>query len=159
MRPADLDAVMAIQSQAYPPAMNESREVMSRRLAVAPSTSLVAADADGVCAYVFAYPSQLENVTALGGEFAPSGSANTLYIHDLSVLARASGQGLARRMVAHLLALARRDGLRHSALVSVQDTARFWSGLGYRKQVPSAHAAACLASYPGSAHYMSRAVD
>ncbi|MCC2957465.1 GNAT family N-acetyltransferase [Massilia sp. IC2-477] len=152
MRAADLDAVLAVQAACYPPAMQEAAAVVLARVSAAGDTCIVAEDDRGVCAYLFAYPSTLGMVTPLGAEFAPAADADTLYLHDLAVAPRAHGRGLARRLVEHLLA--RAQGLSASALVSVQDTAGFWTTLGYR---PANSACAdALASYPGEARYMVR---
>lgn len=157
MRADDLDAVLAVQAACYPPSMQEAAAVVLARLQAAGATCLVAEDADGVCGYLFAYPSRLGRVTPLGARFAPLAGADTLYLHDLSVAPRTHGRGLARRLVEHLLA--RANGMQASALVSVQDSAGFWDALGYRaREVDSAQARAALASYPGVARYMVRAL-
>ncbi|MCS0613517.1 GNAT family N-acetyltransferase [Massilia kyonggiensis] len=149
MTEADLDAVLAVQAACYPPAMQEAADVVRARLHASPHTVLVARDAQGVCAYLFAYPSRLGKVTPLGGEFALPDAPDTLYLHDLAVAPRAAGQGVARRLVDAMLA--RAGGLRHSALVSVQDSRRFWESLGY---AAAAGDAAALATYPADALYM-----
>ncbi|MFS2079641.1 hypothetical protein ACCD04_05410 [Telluria sp. Tellsp131] len=64
---------------------------------------------------------------------------------------RAAGQGVARRLVDAMLA--RAGGLGHSALVSVQDSRRFWENLGY---AAAAGDGAALATYPADALYMVR---
>jgi len=153
----DLDAVLAVQAACYPPSMQEEAGVVLARLATATGTCLVAVDADGVCAYLFAYPSMQGVVTPLGAAFEPAPVPDTLYLHDLAVAPRAHGHGLARRLVAQLQAQAREQGIAASSLVSVQDTAGFWASLGYREidlDCPSARAS--LASYPGTARYMTR---
>lgn len=157
MRPDDLDAVLAVQAACYPPSMQEAGEVVLARMRLAGESCVVAQDGEGVCAYLFAYPSRLGKVTPLGAEFDAAAGADTLYLHDLSVAPRVHGRGLARRLVGQLLAQARAQGMTASALVSVQDTAGFWTGLGYEAfetGCPAAHAA--LASYPGVARYMVR---
>ncbi|BDT59384.1 acetyltransferase [Massilia varians] len=160
MRPADLDAILAVQAACYPPAMQEAAGVVLARMALAGDSCVLAEDEDGVCAYLFAYPSRLGKVTPLGAQFDPAADADTLYLHDLAVAPRAHGRGLARSLVSHLLAQARRQGFSASALVSVQDTAAFWSGLGYRVAEADGPAGrAALASYPGQARYMVRALD
>jgi predicted N-acetyltransferase YhbS len=151
MAEADLDAVLAVQAACYPPPMQEAADVVRARLRASPDTVLVARDADGVCAYLFAYPSRLGKVTPLGGDFSLPATPDTLYLHDLAVAPRAAGQGVARRLVDAMLA--RAGGLRHSALVSVQDSRRFWESLGY---MPAAGDAAALATYPADALYMSK---
>ncbi|KGF81792.1 hypothetical protein IA69_11090 [Massilia sp. JS1662] len=151
MTEADLDAVLAVQAACYPPAMQEAADVVRARLRASPDTVLVARDAAGVCAYLFAYRSRLGKVTPLGGHFALPDAPDTLYLHDLAVAPRAAGQGVARRLVEAMLV--RAGGLRHSALVSVQDTRRFWESLGY---LPAAGDPAALATYPDDALYMAR---
>jgi len=151
MAEADLDAVLAVQAACYPPAMQEAADVVRARLRASPDTVLVARDADGVCAYLFAYPSRLGKVTALGGAFPVPQAPDTLYLHDLAVAPRAAGQGVARRLVDAMLA--RAGGMRHSALVSVQESRRFWESLGY---MAAAGDAAALATYPGDALYMTK---
>lgn len=96
MTEQDLPAMLAVQAACYPPAMQEPAAIVLARLRAASGTTLVADGADGVCAYVFAYPSRLGAVTPLGARFAPAPDADTLYIHDLAVAPSALGQGLAR---------------------------------------------------------------
>jgi ribosomal protein S18 acetylase RimI-like enzyme len=165
MLDADLPAVLAVQAACYPPAMQEAFDVVLARLRAAPETCLVASDGEGegagvgdpVCAYVFAYASRLGAVTPLGAGFAPAPDADTLYIHDLAVAPHALGRGLARRLATELAALGLARGLPHAALVAVQDSRRFWEGLGFAAHPPGPRDAAALASYPGGALYMARA--
>jgi ribosomal protein S18 acetylase RimI-like enzyme len=157
MREADLHAVLAVQAACYPPAMQEAAAVVQARLRTAPETVLVACDAAGVCAYVFAYPSRLGAVTPLDAGFAPAPDADTLYIHDLAVAPRALGRGLARRLVAFLLASS--GALPYAALVAVQDSRRFWEGQGFAVRETGEEGAQHLASYPGCAMYMARGAD
>lgn len=159
MRADDLDAVLAVQAACYPRAMQEAADIVLGRMEASGDTCVVAEDAAGVCGYLFAYRSRLGNVTPLGADFEVDGDADTLYLHDLSVAPRAHGRGLARRLAAHLLAQAPEQGLAWSALVSVQDSVGFWAALGYgagETGCPAARAA--LASYPGDACYMVRAL-
>jgi predicted N-acetyltransferase YhbS len=157
IHPDDLPAVLQVQAACYPPSMQEAAEVVLARIRTAGPTCVVAEDAEGVCGYLFAYPARLGKLTRLGAEFAPVPDAESLYLHDLSVAPRALGRGLARRLVQHLLAQA--QGMRASALVSVQDTAGFWTALGYAfTEVSCPEARAALATYPGQARYMVRAL-
>lgn len=155
LRPADLEAVLRVQAACYPPAMQEAAGVLTARLAAAPATSLAACDADGVCGYLFAYPSRLGRVTDLGAPFDVAPDADTLYLHDLAVDPRALGRGLARALVGEMLE--RGCGLRlaHAALVSVQDSARFWSALGFAARATNDPG---LLTYPPGAVYMARSI-
>lgn len=159
VREADLDAVMQVQAQCYPPSMQEPRAIVLSRIRAAGDTSFVACGGGALHAYVFAYPSTLGRVTRLDSEFAVSESPDTLYVHDLAVSPPALGKGLAKALVAQLFEAARGKGLAHSALVSVQDSDHFWTALGYGPADPrDAAARAALASYPGRAAYMARRV-
>jgi GNAT superfamily N-acetyltransferase len=153
MAQGDLAGVLAVQAACYPPAMQEPADVVLARLAASPGTVLVARDDDGVCAYLFAYPSCLGKVTPLHGAFAVPAEPDTLYLHDLAVAPRAAGQGVARALVARLHDEAAARGLPHAALVSVQDSLAFWASLGY---APAAGDAFALATYPGAAQYMTK---
>jgi len=153
MLPIDLAAVLQVQAACYPPAMQEPAPIVSARLHAARATCLVGCDTDGVCGYLFAYPSRLGVVTDLGAPFQVAGDADTLYLHDLAIDPRALGRGLARMLVEQSGRLAGALGLPHAALVSVQDSARFWHALGYRAAVT---ADAGLQTYPPGAIYMVR---
>ncbi|WP_137173957.1 GNAT family N-acetyltransferase [Massilia sp. HP4] len=153
LQPADLEAVLRVQAACYPPSMQEAAGVLLARLAAAPATCLAACDADGVCGYLFAYPSRLGRVTDLGAPFAVAPNADTLYLHDLAVDPRALGRGLARTLVADMLERGRGLGLAHAALVSVQDSTRFWSGFGFAARATNDPG---LLTYPPGAVYMAR---
>ncbi len=155
IREDDLEAVLAVQAACYPPVMQEAAEVVRSRIRAAGATSFVAESGGAVCAYVFAYRSGKGVVTPLDARFEVQEAGDTLYIHDLSVSPAAAGQGLARKLVERLLALARGQGLDHCALVSVQDSQRFWERLGFREAACGDTAAQlALASYPPVAVYM-----
>lgn len=153
MLPADLDAVLRVQAACYPPSMQEAGPVVLARMLAAPATCAVGVDADGVCGYLFAYPSRRGAVTALDAPFGVAPDADTLYLHDLALHPRALGQGLARALVATLLDGARDAGLAQAALVSVQDSAAFWRALGFAARACDD---AALGAYPAGAVYMLR---
>ena len=127
----DIPKVLALQAECYGSGMNESEAVFRSRLSAAPDSAWLAADTQGPLAYLVSYRSRLGRLTMLGGAFAPAAVPDCLYLHDLAVSQRAQGNGLARRLVEHALALARAEGLTYSALVSVQDSHRFWRSRGY----------------------------
>ncbi len=131
MQERDIPAVLAIQEQCYAAEVLEEEAVIRSRLAACPQLAWVAEDARGVCGYLFAYRSRLGKVTPLDGEFQPHDEADCLYLHDLAVASRAAGRGIGPALVRHNLQQARSAKLRYSALVSVQDSAGFWSRLGY----------------------------
>lgn len=158
MRTQDLDAVLRVQAACYPPSMQEAGDVVLARIAAALEHCVVGCvpdgSADALRGYLFCYPSVLGKITALDAQFEIAQRADTLYLHDLAIDPRAHGMGLARRLVAHALAQGRAAGMAHSALVSVQDSGRFWGALGYQ---PQAALAPDLSGYPADARYLVRA--
>ncbi|WP_167759803.1 GNAT family N-acetyltransferase [Massilia horti] len=154
----DLDAIMRIQAECYPPSMQEPEEVVLSRIRTAADTSFVAIDGDVVSAYVFGYPSRLGAAAPLNSRFVVPANANTLYIHDLAV--SRAGSGLARRLVARIVERATERGLANCALVSVQDSLAFWERFGFQTEpAPGPELRAALESYPGNALYMIRSLD
>ena len=153
MLPTDLDAVLRIQAACYPAAMQEPATVVASRIAAAHNTCLVGLHEGSVRGYLFTYPSRLGLVTDLNAPFAVSDQPDTLYLHDLAIEACALGRGMARALVDDALCRARTLGLAHAALVSVQDSARFWHALGWR-EAPTQCAG--LRTYPPGALYMVR---
>ncbi len=157
MQERDIPAVLAIQEESYAAAVLEDEAVIRSRLAACPELAWVAEDAGGVCAYLFAYQSRLGRITPLDGEFEPHAEADCLYLHDLAVARRAGGRGIGPALVRRNLQQAQAARLRYSALVSVQDSAEFWSRQGYRAHDGlEPQQADNLASYPIPALYMVR---
>lgn len=153
MLPTDLDAVLRIQAACYPAAMQEPAAVVASRMAAAHGTCLVGMHKGVVRGYLFTYPSRLGLVTDLNAPFTVARQPDTLYLHDLAIEACALGRGMARALVDEALRRARTLGLAHAALVSVQDSERFWHALGWRE---ASMRCAGLHTYPPGALYMVR---
>ncbi len=157
MQPDDLPAALSIQQDCYAGTLLEDSEVFAARLDSHPEETWIAADAQGTCGYLFAYRSRIGMVTPLDGVFPHQPDADCLYLHDLAVARRAAGLGIGPAMVRQGLQQAVTQGLRYSALVSVQDSHGFWSRLGYSAhrhldETQQMH----LASYQTPAIYMVR---
>jgi hypothetical protein len=153
MREGDLDGVVAVARAAFPD-HPERRACFAERLALAPDTCFVLADAEQVAGYLIAYPWPLEAIppldTLLGG--LPE-RRDAWYLHDLALLAQVRGGGHARAGLA--LLFARVDA--PIALVSVNASAAFWQAQGFvARDSPALRAK--LASYGPQARYMVRTV-
>ena len=157
---SDLPALLAVQLACYGEGFVESGEVFARRLASPANCSVVLEQNSRVCAYLAAYRSVKGKVTALHGDFETVAQPDALYLHDMAVLPARAGQGLAHALLQPLWAQARAEGLRHSALVSVQGSQAYWERHGYAVQ-PLADAAQRerLGSYGDGAVYMARALN
>ena len=157
MREADLAAVHAVQELAYAETMVESMDVLRSRLHTSPMTAWVAENKDGIGAYLVAYPSQRGKISELGSDFELPPAADALYIHDLAVAPRMTGQGIAAALVQHAITDAVSRQLQYVCLVSVQDSLSFWNKLAFLEdQDLRPEQASLLLSYPGAAYYCSR---
>lgn len=156
MRAADLEAVVRIQAQCYPPDMNEAAGLLQARLAACPDTAWVAVDAatDAPGAYLVGYRTVLGKVSPLGAAFEHHARADGLYLHDLAIGQALRGRGVAQALVSHARAQARRWGLAGLALVSVNDTVDFWRGQGFEVAQVTPQGQAALDTYSGRAVYM-----
>ena len=134
MAAPDLPTVLDIQRACYGEGFLEEAATLHQRLQGPGKLSCVAERSGVVCAYLAAYRSRPGKLTPLHGDFDTVVQPDTLYLHDLAVAPQALGQGLAQRLVSHLWARAAEEGLRYSALVSVQGSQVFWERLGYRAQ-------------------------
>lgn len=157
MQIEDLHVVMAIQLSCYQAHFHESMAVLQQRLALAPKTAWVVSDAQGICGYLVAYPSQHGQITALQGVFNHYDRPNILYLHDLAVHPRASGQQRAVGLIEQAMSYVQQEQLSGLALVAVQGSTDFWQHHGF---VPVTWLApdqqSILASYGESACYMQR---
>ncbi len=157
MHTDDLPEIMDIQLQVYTDALQETPQVIAQRLEQVPDLAIVAEDQQGICGYLFSYRSQRGAITPLDGEFVEPPHSDCLYLHDLAVAPRALKRGIGPSLVKHKLGMARKAGLQHCSLVSVQDSASFWQRLGFKTQhTSSSNQVRALASYGVPAVYMHR---
>ncbi|MBH1965297.1 MAG: GNAT family N-acetyltransferase [Comamonadaceae bacterium] len=154
---ADLDALMQVQQACYGRDYMESAETYRARLACQLQCSLVAVHNGVVSAYLAAYRSTFGKVTPLHGSFSASDLQDTLYLHDMAVSPKYTGQGFAQALFAALWEGAKHWSPRHSALVAVQGSQSYWANKGYEvlAQLTEENAIA-LRSYGNDAVYMAR---
>ena len=156
--PQDVPDLLAVQAACYGPGLLEGEAVFLRRLAGPAHCSLALTQADGtLVAYLAAYRSVAGKVTPLHGDFEPVPQADTLYLHDMAVRPDHGRRGLAQALVAAACERAQAEGLRGSALVSVQGSQRYWERQGYAvRPLACAVQQQRLAGYGEGAVYMAR---
>ncbi|MCC7272285.1 MAG: GNAT family N-acetyltransferase [Alphaproteobacteria bacterium] len=156
MRPDDLDTVERIAALVHP-AYPESAAVPRERLALFAEGCFMAEDAaETAVGYAVAHPGLLGAPPALDtllGRLPEA--ADCLYLHDVAMLSLARRGGFGRALLGILGAAAARHGLRHLALVAVNNSAPYWRRHGFADRVdPDGALAADLASYGGDAAYL-----
>ena len=154
MEPADLEQVLTIQAQAYPPALHEPATVFSGKLRQFPHSSWVAQGQAGLLAYLFAQPARHLQPPPLNDPGSPVPGADALHLHDMAVAPAARGLGLARNLVRDALDWGRAQGFRWATLIAVGDSPAFWAGQGFAP----GEAGKSLACYGPDALYMHRSL-
>lgn len=151
---AGVAAVANVVHPAYP----EDATVFAERLRLYPDGSLVFEDADGegVSAYVVSHPWRANDPPVLNqllGEL-PARPA-TYYIHDLALLPRLRGLGVASAVVSRLIATATAAKLPTVSLIAVNGSAGFWRRHGFQ-DITDIALAQKLRSYDADARFMMR---
>jgi ribosomal protein S18 acetylase RimI-like enzyme len=133
----DLDAVMVIQSSAYYQFFQEERFVFEDRLHNFPDGCWIA-EVDGCSAgYLFSHPCQLNAPPKLNSaiENLPE-KPDCYFIHDVAVKPEFRSMGIGRSLADKAKQLAIEHNFKDMALISVQNSEKFWNNMGF-KQVTS----------------------
>ncbi|MCW1428795.1 GNAT family N-acetyltransferase [Novosphingobium sp. JCM 18896] len=154
----DVDGVAAVAALAFPDHF-ERRACFAERFALFPQGCFVLAEGDAVRGYLIAYPWPLGAIPPLNSLLGELPEArDTWYLHDLALHPDMRGQGHARPVVERLAGDARGQGAARIALVSVNDSVRFWRGLGFEPVAADATLTRKLESYGDASCYMVRAL-
>lgn len=127
----DIECLVRVADKIHP-GLPESDEVFAERVKLFPEgcLALVEGEDDELCGYVISHPIRRRQPPALDSlleEIAPD--ADQYYIHDLALLPKARGRGLAQECISKLFAIAKRFPT--TSLVSVYGTAPFWGRFGF----------------------------
>jgi GNAT superfamily N-acetyltransferase len=134
----DLAEIHEIEEVAYPAHLAESPEVLGSRIEVAPEFCAVARSC-GICiAYLLAHPWPIESSPGLAQVLGrlPT-DANAIHLHDLAVLPKMRGDGVAKSMLAWLEQRVSDDGYRTITLVAVNGADAFWRVMGFEDVGPA----------------------
>ncbi|CAB3924466.1 GNAT family N-acetyltransferase [Achromobacter anxifer] len=165
MQASDVDAILVLQTLAYPGFLLESAGFFQNRLALAPSHCWVAQAAPpagpdgGLLGYLISYPWDAGLPPALDVTLAalPAG-ADHWFLHDCAVAPSAQGLGVGQALLQAGAHGAQAGGLRRASLVSLESAVGYWQRHGYVPvSADSAGLAEKLAGYGPRAQYMSRA--
>ncbi|KAI1415607.1 acyl-CoA N-acyltransferase [Hypoxylon sp. FL1857] len=153
----DIEGLLRVADEIHP-GLPESKEVFTERVKLFPEGCLVLVEDNEVCGYSISHPIRHRQPPALDsllGEISPN--ADQYYIHDIAILPKFRGQGLAAECIKKLLAVAKRYPT--TCLVSVYGTAPFWARYGFGPQPIDAALSEKLREYGADAAYLSRQND
>ncbi|BCS20470.1 GNAT family N-acetyltransferase [Aspergillus puulaauensis] len=162
LTPNDIASLMQVANEIHP-GLPERPEVFINRIALFPAGCLAledeAEDEDGarLCGYAISHPIRPRCPPALDSvlDEIPA-DADHYYIHDVAILPRLRGRGLAAECVARLLASDAAQRYPMAALVSVYGTEAFWARFGFRAVVMGEDLAGKLREYGEDAVYLER---
>lgn len=150
----NVDGVLCVADVIHPD-LPESDYVFAERAKLFPEGCLVLVKDNEICGYALSHPirhCQPPALDSLLGTLAPD--ADQYYIHDLAILPKFRGQGLATACIDKLLSIASRYST--TCLVSVYGTASFWARFGFVNVPIDAALSKKLHDYGEDAVYLSR---
>lgn len=160
MSVSDIDGVLRVADEVHKD-LPESGQVFAERAKLFPDGCLVLVeenDSDStevICGYAISHPihnGQPPALDSLLGEVSPD--ADQYYIHDLAILPKLRGRGLAEECISNLLTVAKRYPT--TCLVSVYGTTRFWGRFGFAPEPVDTVLSEKLRDYGKDAAYLLR---
>ncbi|EGM70794.1 GNAT family N-acetyltransferase [Shewanella sp. HN-41] len=148
--PQDWDAILQIQAECYSQLDPEPLHVLQSKWQVSPQSCFVFEVNNAVVGYCLAHPWTVNIPPALYEPITHLPKANTLYLHDIAISAKAQGLGAGTKALTRLKLLADRYNLDSLSLVAVQGADSYWLKMGFKPQTIDK----CLGSYTNDAMYM-----
>jgi GNAT superfamily N-acetyltransferase len=156
MSTSDIESLVRVADKIHPD-LPESDEVYAERVKLFPQgcLALVEGGLDELCGYVISHPIRHRQPPVLDSllqEIDPN--ADQYYIHDLAILPKARGRGLAQECINKLLAIAKR--YHTTSLISVYGTAPSWGRFGFVPEEADKPLIEKLHDYGDDATYLER---
>lgn len=151
----DLDAVLAIQQQAYPPTFHEARAAFAAKLARPHAALWLAYVNEAPCAYLLGFGCSWASLPQLDSA-APidsNSAAQFWYWHDLAISPAAQGLGLSKKLLQQGQTYAEQVAS-EAYLIAVDGAASFWQRAGFEFTTAPADAVTKLNSYGDDAVLM-----
>ena len=150
----DIGGVMRVADMVHPD-LPERDCVFTERVKLFPEGCLVLVEGQEVCGYAISHPiceGQPPELDSLLEEMATD--ASQYYIHDIAILPRFRGQGLAAECVNKLLNVA--NHYPTTCLISVYGTTAFWGHFGFIAEPVDASLSEKLRHYGQDAIFLTR---
>lgn len=160
MQPADLHAVLEIQTACYTRIEPESKASFEAKLVAAPASCFIASIARQPVGYLIALPWDFASPPVLNQASCNlPDTPDCLYLHDLAVAPTARAGGAGRALVAAFFSHLRQTTLRRASLIAIQDSAPYWQRHGFQPARNSDALQARLSSYGDDVQYMEFAFE
>lgn len=146
----DWTAILLIQEECYPEIEPESLQTLQSKWQVSSLSCFVIEADNQVVGYCLAHPWQLGNPPSLEQVITKVEQADTLYLHDIALSAKAQGKGAGQAALEKLIGIAQQFMYHTLSLVAVQGASSYWKKQGFVEQVIDKN----LQSYTADACYM-----
>ncbi|MCH1928731.1 GNAT family N-acetyltransferase [Shewanella sp. A25] len=146
----DWEAILAIQDECYSQLEPEPLEVLQSKWLVSPQSCFIIEANNTVVGYCLAHPWTSNKPPALYQELSYLPEADTLYLHDIAISAKAQGLGAGAKALNELKQLAHQLTLHSLSLVAVQGADSYWRKMGFTPKAIEKD----LSSYTDDAMYM-----
>jgi ribosomal protein S18 acetylase RimI-like enzyme len=150
----DINHVIRLADRVHPE-LPESEAIFAERVRLYPEGCLALVEGDKFYGYAISHPIRHRQPPALNSFLEEiAADANQYYIHDLAILPKVRGRGLAQQCIDKLIAIGQHFPT--TCLVSVYDTAPFWSRFGFERVEINEALREKLLEYCEDAVYMER---
>ncbi len=146
----DWAAILLIQEECYPEIEPESLQTLQSKWLVSPKSCFVIEVEGQVVGYCLAHPWSLGNPPSLEQVITTDKQANTLYLHDIALSAKAQGRGAGQTALKKLIEQAHQCSHDSVSLVAVLGASSYWHKQGFVEHTINKS----LAGYPADACYM-----
>lgn len=134
MKKNDLPSVIEVQRQTFSEDLRESLDVFHNRFNKFGDHFLVITECDQIVGYVLAFPWLLGD-SPVNNEYFPKilATPSCYYVHDIAVLLKFQGKGLAKMLLDQVKDQALKLGFINISLISVLQSADYWDRLGFKE--------------------------
>ena len=127
------DEILQLQAEVYLDGLAEEREVLKNKWELSPDYCFVYMQQGKINSYLLSHSWCSDTPPKLFEILPNNTNGSTLFIHDLAVSNRAKGGGVGKLMVERLLGISKERQFKKLLLVSVQDSVKFWSKMGFKE--------------------------
>ncbi|ORY07335.1 hypothetical protein K493DRAFT_295544 [Basidiobolus meristosporus CBS 931.73] len=134
MKAEDLPKVHEIQLSVYGKEFHEEFSCFLDKFNAYPMGCFVARrtdDSTTVVGYCFSHPIAFPNIPSLNGTPSMAEQPNSYFIHDLALSNEARGHKVGKALYNKVLSYAEKINLKHTYLISVQKSRKFWNQAGF----------------------------
>lgn len=150
IKSADWPTILEIQLECYPHIEPESLTVLQSKWLASPLSCFSLELNHQVVGYCLAHPWLTNNPPSLAQQITAVKAANTLYLHDIALSAKAQGKGAGRLILNKLKLFAQQHHYSTISLVAVLGADSYWCKQGFVEHAIDKD----LSGYPSNACYM-----